>query len=94
MPCSVLGVLPIGFTRYDFGGRMLQVSSVAISLNWVANLAVGLTFPWMLKSMGIGSAYLVYAVLNVACGLFCALLMIETKRQSMHQIQRRLLHES
>lgn len=71
-----------------------QVSSVAISLNWVANLAVGLTFPAMLKALGIGNAYMVYAVLNLACGLFCAMLMIETKRQPMHQIQRRLLREA
>ena len=70
---------------------MTQVSSVAISLNWVANLAVGLTFPAMLKALGIGNAYLVYAVLNVACGLFCALFMVETKRQPMHLIQRQLL---
>jgi hypothetical protein len=73
---------------------MMQVSSVAISLNWVANLAVGLTFPAMLSALGIGNAYLVYSALNVVCGLFCALLMIETKRQPMHLIQRRLLRET
>lgn len=77
-----------------FGTTMMQVSSVAISLNWVANLAVGLTFPAMLKALGIGNAYLVYAVLNVVCGQFCALLMVETKRQPMHLIQRQLLRGS
>lgn len=70
-----------------------KVSSVAISLNWVANLAVGLTFPAMLRVLGIGGAYLIYGFLNVACSLFCAAFMVETKQKPMHQIHSQLLRD-
>lgn len=65
---------------------------MAVSLNWVENLAVGLTFPAMLNRLGIGGAYLVYAILNVACACFCGT-MLETKRRSMRQIQALLLKD-
>lgn len=65
------------------------MSSIAVSLNWVENLAVGLTFPVMLNRLGIGGAYLVYALFNVACACFCSM-MLETKQRSMRQIQRLL----
>ena len=64
------------------------------SLNWVANLAVGLSFPAMLSALGIGGAYFVYAILNFGCMAFCIVLMIETKRQPLTYIRENLLRQT
>lgn len=37
-------------------------AALCTSLNWIANLAVGLTFPSMLAALHLGGAYSVYAV--------------------------------
>lgn len=47
----------------------------------------------MLRVMGIGGAYLIYGLLNVACSLFCAAFMIETKQKPMQQIHSQLLRD-
>ena len=69
-----------------------RVSSIATALNWAANLAVGMSFPVMIASLGIGGSYLIYGLINVACMLFCLLLMVETKRRPIHEIEDMLLH--
>lgn len=37
-------------------------AALCTSLNWVANLIVGLTFPSMLAALHLGGTYAVYAV--------------------------------
>lgn len=42
-------------------------AALCTSLNWISNLAVGLTFPSMLAALHLGGAYSVYAVRLTAC---------------------------
>ena len=65
--------------------------AVCTCLNWVANLLVGLSFPAMLSGLGLGGAYLIYAAFNVGAVVFVGKLLVETKQQSLAQIQQRLL---
>lgn len=44
--------------------------SLCTCLNWVSNLAVGLTFPAMLRTLHIGGSYAVYAALNTVAAVF------------------------
>lgn len=62
--------------------------------NWMTNLAVGLTFPFMLSNLGIGGAYMVYAAFNFCCCAFCAIRMVETKKQSLGYIREQLVRVS
>mmetsp|Transcript_739 Transcript_739/g.2239 ORF Transcript_739/g.2239 Transcript_739/m.2239 type:complete len:477 (-) Transcript_739:334-1764(-) len=93
-----LGAGPIPFTYMAellaaSGPIKGKVAAVCTSLNWVANLGVGLSFPIMLSTLGIGGSYLVYALLNFGCTAFCIFLMIETKQQSLTFIRESLVRQ-
>lgn len=62
-------------------------------LGWAPALQVGLSFPIMLSTLGIGGSYLVYALLNFGCTAFCIFLMIETKQQSLTFIRESLVRQ-
>ena len=90
-----LGVGPIPFTYLPeilpdrIKGR---AQAACTSLNWIANLMVGLSFPAMLSALGIGGAYLLYVTLNAAAVVFAAVFMVETKQRSLAQIKKELIN--
>ena len=51
-------------------------AALCTSLNWIANLIVGLTFPSMLAALHLGGAYSVYAVRETARALLTVLQVI------------------
>lgn len=61
------------------------------ALNWGGNLAVGATFPAMLRGMGLGGAYAVYAALCVGSAAFCGRYMVETKRRRLEAVHAELM---
>ncbi|KAK9819874.1 hypothetical protein WJX72_003513 [[Myrmecia] bisecta] len=68
-----------------------RAAALCTCLNWVANLVVGLTFPMMLRVLGLGGSYLVFAVLNLFAVGFVGMYMVETKKRSLKHIQSLLL---
>ena len=63
------------------------------SLNWASNLAVGLTFPAMLRALGIAGSYAVYCGLNLVGAALMQWKMVETKQRSLDEIQEELVGE-
>ena len=68
-------------------------ASLGTCINWVSTFLVGLSFPVMLRVFGVGGSYLVYAIFNFGALAFAYVYMVETKQQSLAQIQKLLLLE-
>ena len=68
-------------------------ASLGTCINWVSTFLVGLSFPVMLRVYGVGGSYLVYAIFNFGALAFAYAYMVETKQQSLAQIQKLLLLE-
>lgn len=60
-------------------------------LNWAANLAIGISFPLLLKALHITGAYLIFAVVNGLGVVFIWMLVIETKQRSLAEIAAELV---
>ena len=56
-------------------------------VNWTANTIVSLTFPPLLNFFGTGSLFIGYAVLCIAAIVFVKYFTIETRNQSLEQIE-------
>ena len=67
------------------------LQAACTSLNWLANLAVGLTFPLMLRTLGIAGSYLLFGAANAAAAVFAGRAMVETKQRSLAQIRALLV---
>ena len=66
---------------------------VAVFGNWAANFLVSQTFPALLKGLGAGTVFLVYAGLGILAGLFVRRFVTETKGRSLEEIESDLQGE-
>lgn len=62
----------------------------ATGTHWLANIAVGVSFPFLMSGLGQGGAYLIYAGLNVGGLLFATFHMVETKKRTLRELGRML----
>ena len=62
-------------------------NSFGAVVNWAANAVVSLTFPPLLNFFGTGSLFIGYAVLCIAAIVFVKCFTIETRNQSLEQIE-------
>ena len=60
--------------------------SVAASIQWIANFLVSTTFPPLLKSFGLGSAYGLYTIAAAISIFFVAFLIKETKGKELEEM--------
>ena len=60
--------------------------SVAASIQWIANFIVSTTFPPLLKSFGLGSAYGLYTIAAAISIFFVAFLIKETKGKELEEM--------
>ena len=89
---SVAGPIPWVYLSEILGDEIKgKAAAFCTSLNWVAALAIGLSFKGMLKLLGLSGAYLVFAVINVGGVLFAGSLMVETKQRPLDQIKKMLI---
>ncbi|GBF90824.1 plastidic glucose transporter [Raphidocelis subcapitata] len=66
-------------------------ASLATAAGWLGNLAVTLSFDALLSRLGVGGAYLLYALLNVGAGWYVSAHLVETKMKSLQEIEEMLL---
>jgi hypothetical protein len=64
--------------------------SVGTAVSWLGNLAVGLSFPPMLRALGLGGSYAVYAALCAAAAAVCRQHMVETARRPLAEVHAEL----
>ena len=74
----------------DIKGR---AQALCTSLNWVSNLAIGLSFPIMLQVLHVNGAYLVFALFNVGAVVFVTKLVVETKQRSLAETAQLLVQD-
>jgi SP family sugar:H+ symporter-like MFS transporter len=60
--------------------------SLAAGIQWIANFAVSITFPPLLKSFGLGSAYGLYTIASAISIFFVIFLVRETKGKELEQM--------
>jgi len=65
--------------------------ALCTAVNWLGNIAVGATFPTMMRSLGLGGSYALYAVFCCGGAVFCANWMVETKQRSLVDVHAGLL---
>ena len=58
---------------------------------WAANFAISYSLPILLKYIGGGSTFLIYAAMCVPCFLFVKYCLIETKGKSLEEIEQEFL---
>ncbi|UNT71712.1 sugar porter family MFS transporter (plasmid) [Bacillus sp. N447-1] len=58
---------------------------------WLANVAVSLSFPILLESLGASSLFLVYAVIGIVAFLFVFKYVPETKGKSLEEIEAEII---
>jgi len=83
-----VGVGPVPFTYVAeiMPGEIRGVGmSFATAAHWVANVVVGLTFPFMVSGIGVGGTYLLYAGVNLAGAAFACFHMVESKRKTLQR---------
>jgi sugar porter (SP) family MFS transporter len=62
-------------------------TSIAVTGNWTANAIVSLTFPYMLKALGGGPTFIVYALITAAMIWFVSKYIFETKGVPLERIE-------
>ncbi|TDY51121.1 sugar porter (SP) family MFS transporter [Alicyclobacillus sacchari] len=72
-------IFPLGIR-----GAGMAVGAVA---NWASNLVVSLTFPPLLKAVGISWAFIIYGVFGILSVIFVIANVKETKGRSLEQIE-------
>jgi sugar porter (SP) family MFS transporter len=65
--------------------------SISIFAMWAANFAISYSLPILLKFIGGGSTFLIYAVMCIPCFLFVQKYLIETKGKTLEQIETAFL---
>jgi len=55
-------------------------------VQWLANFTITMTFPWMLKAMGLSFSYAVYATFAVISVVFVMKMVRETKGKTLEQM--------
>lgn len=61
--------------------------SLAAGIQWIANFAISTTFPPLLKSFGLGSAYGIYCIFAAISIFFVLLLVKETKGKTLEEME-------
>lgn len=61
--------------------------AISIFVMWVANFAISYSLPILLKFIGGGFTFLIYAVMCIPCFLFVWKYLIETKGKTLEQIE-------
>lgn len=64
--------------------------AVGAVFNWISNLLVSLTFPYLLKSIGLSWVFILYGILGVVSLIFVLRVIEETKGRSLEQIEMAL----
>jgi len=62
----------------------------AIFAMWIANFLISLAFPMLLASVGLSGAFLIFALIGIASGLFVIKCIPETRNRSLEQIEHYL----
>lgn len=65
-------------------------NSFSSVINWAANAAVSLTFPYLLNLFGTGSLFIGYGVICIASIWFVAKYVFETRNRSLEEIESSL----
>ena len=65
--------------------------ALCTALNWGGNLVIGAGFPAMLRVLGLGGSYAVFAMACCGAALFCARWMVETKQRSLAAVHAELM---
>ncbi|MBR8834699.1 MAG: sugar porter family MFS transporter [Stigonema ocellatum SAG 48.90 = DSM 106950] len=60
--------------------------SLAAAVQWIANFMISTTFPPLLKSFGLGSAYGIYTISSAISIFFVAFLVKETKGKELEEM--------
>lgn len=68
-----------------------RAAALGTSLNWTAALLISSSFQSMLRVLGIGGSYLIFAAFNMLAVVYMMVLMVETKQRSLHHIKSLLL---
>ena len=61
--------------------------SISIFAMWAANFAISYSLPILLKFIGGGFTFLIYAVMCIPCFLFVRKYLVETKGKTLEQIE-------
>lgn len=62
----------------------------AIFAMWIANFLISLAFPMLLASVGLSGAFLIFALIGIASGIFVIKCIPETRNRSLEQIEHYL----
>lgn len=62
-------------------------TSLCSATNWIADMAVSLTFPMMLSSWGLDNSFLFYAIMCVIAIVVVRMKFIETRGKSLEEIE-------
>jgi SP family sugar:H+ symporter-like MFS transporter len=60
--------------------------ALAGTSNWLANFLVTITFPVLLKNIGLGMSYGIYAVFGIVAFVFVYRFVNETKGKTLEEI--------
>lgn len=55
---------------------------------WTSNFLIGLTFPILLNTIGMSSAFFIFVVLNIGAFLFVKKYVPETKGRSLEELEQ------
>ena len=61
--------------------------AVAGFMQWIANFAITMTFPWMLVNIGLAVSYGIYATFALISAVFVAKMVRETKGLELEQME-------
>lgn len=62
-------------------------TSLCSATNWLADMAVSLTFPTMLAAFDIANTFIIYGVICVICIIFTNKFFLETRGKSLEEIE-------
>ena len=65
--------------------------SIAVFALWIGCFTLTFTFPLLLRVMGMGNTFWLYAGICVAGFIFILLKLPETKNKTLEQIERELV---
>eukprot|EP00879_Flechtneria_rotunda_P010535 GHRR01011015.1.p1 GENE.GHRR01011015.1~~GHRR01011015.1.p1 ORF type:complete len:531 (+),score=239.60 GHRR01011015.1:55-1647(+) len=66
-------------------------ASAATAISWTGNLVVTLSFDGLLRHLGLGGTYLMYAIFNASAAAYVAGLVVETRCRSLAEVEELLL---
>lgn len=61
---------------------------IAILFQWMTNFAIGITFPVLLSTIGLGMTFYIFAIIGLIALTFVKLFVPETKGHSLEQLEQ------